>query len=117
VGILLLGVALSSAAALAAGAPVSAAPLGTLSVGVPDTKAPSAGPSAGAGAGAAVGESGRLVIELSPDRSGRDLKAVGAGQGKWPSSVLSADMVQIPLRQALTELGGKLGAKVSWPRG
>jgi hypothetical protein len=99
VEILLLGVALSSEAALAAGAQVSGAPLGTLSVGVPETKAPSAGPSAGARA--AVGESGRLMIELSPDRSGRDLKAVGAGQGKWPPSVLSADMVQIPLRQAL----------------
>jgi hypothetical protein len=117
VEILLLGVALSSEAALAAGAQVSTAPLGTLSVGVPETKAPSAGPSAGAGPGAAVGESGRLVIELSPDRSGRDLKAVGAGQGKWPPSVLSADMVQIPLRQALTELGGKLGAKVFMAEG
>jgi len=109
VGILLLGVALSSEAALAAGAQVSAAPLVRLSVGIPDTKAPSAGPSAGAGAGAAVGESGRLVIELSSDRSGGELKAVGAGQGT-PS--VSADMVQIPLRQALVELGGKLGAKM-----
>jgi hypothetical protein len=120
VGILLLGVALSSEAALAAGAQVSAAPLGTLSVGVPDTKASSAGPSAGAGAGAALGEvdeRGRLAIELSPARSGRDLKAVGAGQGKWPSSVLSADLLQIPLRQALTELGGKLRAKVFMAKG
>ena len=65
----------------------------------------------------AVCEGGKLVFELSPDLSGLDLEAVGSRQGKVPPSLLSAYIVQIPLRKALPELGRKLGAKIFMAEG